>query len=114
MNLTVISKFWREIEQLLIAVEQHLGVYNRVYFASGTLIIDKVNKIIDNNIIGTGVLGTGIIGLNLNGKGFITHTPELQYFNNNRIYQPQHITILVRKIYLDVKGETEFYKKETE
>jgi hypothetical protein len=90
------SKFWNSIEQRLITRE------GSIYFAGGTLCVDTKNS---------------IIFLNLDGTGFIHHTKEYantkEYFKNGKVYLPDHITDLVRKIYLDVKGETDYYKEKT-
>lgn len=97
MSYYLASKFWNSIEQRLITRE------GSIYFAGGTLFIDTQNS---------------IVGLNLDGTGFVNHTKEYaitkEYFKNGKVYLPDHITELVRKIYLDVKGETEYYKEKTE
>lgn len=83
----VVSKFWIDVEHRLITQDS-------LYFAGGTLMMD---------------INNGLIAFNLDGKGFICHTPELSHFKNGTLYMPDHITDLVRKIYLDTKGQTEHY-----
>jgi len=87
------SKFWNHVEERLITRTGNM------YFMGGTLSV--------------GLSKDSGVALNLNGKGFvfgkIKTIPCKEV--NDRVYLPQHITDLVRQIYLDVKGETEHYRE---
>lgn len=85
-------KFWKHVEDALLDIENTSS-----YYAGGTLSIS----------LGKSLNGTprGIC-LNINGKGFV-----LSNIKQTTVYMPDHITKLVREVYLKFKGETEYYKE---
>lgn len=77
---------WKHVEEKLINIEG-----TGAYYAGGTLSL-PLGK--DRGIC-----------LNLNGKGFVLNNS----IKNTMVYLPEHITKLVREIYLKVCGKTEHY-----
>jgi hypothetical protein len=85
--LHIQKKFWSHVEEALINIEETSS-----YYAGGTLSV-SLGK------------GRGIC-LNISGKGFV-----LSKIKDARLYLPDHITKLVREIYLKYRGETDYYKE---
>jgi hypothetical protein len=91
-----VAKIWEPIEQRLKKRE-------RLYYVGGTLCVDHDNTKFESDISG--------IALNLNGKGFV-YNRYISRFKNDTLYVPVYVLKLVREIYLELKGETDHYKKE--
>lgn len=86
----IVTKFWSRVEERLLTRK------GPIYYMGGTLVIGFDN---------------GGIGLNLNGQGFVFHHKEYPYFKNDKVYMPEHITKLVRSIYIEAKGKNDHYKE---
>lgn len=88
-------KFWEHIKK-------RLEDESNLYYFGGTLCVDNEGK-------------NGGVALNLNGRGFVYSNPY-PFFKNwsGKIYLPQEIIELVRKLYLKIKGETQHYLDEIE
>lgn len=86
------KKFWKHVEEALHNIEETSS-----YYAGGTLSVP----------LGKDKMGNGRgICLNITGKGFV-----LSNIKDARLYLPDHITKIVREIYLRHKGETDYYKE---
>jgi len=78
-------------------VENHLKTLEgKIYYVGGTLCVDL------SKFVG--------VGMNLNGKGFI-YGSRNPLMKNSIVYLPDHISSLVKELYLKLKGETEHYKE---
>lgn len=86
------KKLWKHVEDRLKNIEQ-----TSAYYAGGTLSL-PLGKNSSGDDIG--------ICLNICGKGFV-----LSSIKNQRVYQPEYITRLVKKIYLAHKGKTDYYRE---
>jgi hypothetical protein len=83
-------KFW---EHIMKKIENK----QNLYYVGGTLCVDNDKT-------------AGGVALNLDGCGFVYSNPYPFFKNwNGKIYMPQEITELVRRLYLEIKGETEHF-----
>jgi len=86
------KKIWLHVEKRLLDIEN-----TGAYYAGGTLSLPLgTNK--QNKPIG--------VCLNISGKGFV-----LSDLKNTTVYLPDHITSLVRELYLKYKGNTDHYQE---
>jgi hypothetical protein len=83
--------FWKEVSERLDKKDKAL------YFVGGTLSV--------------ALSETRGVALNIDGTGFIMSSINYPYTKNKKVYPPENITEKVKKIYLETKGRTEYYKK---
>lgn len=81
-------KFWEHVKERLENIEN-----TNAYYVGGTLCVN-VGK-------------TNEVAMNLDGTGFIVDGK----MKNGKVYLPDPITKLVRKIYKRIKGKTTHYEE---
>lgn len=88
MKQTIQEKCWKRVEEKLQSLQ------GTIYYMGGTLSVGLTSE-------------TGV-ALNLDGTGFVFGKFKGK---NERVYQPDHILELVRKIYREKKGINEHYRQ---
>jgi len=76
---------WNEVKERLEKRD------NKLYYMGGTLSVTLDEK--------------RFVALNLDGNGFDQ--------DDNKLKQPSEIKSMIRKIYVETKGKTEYYKEKT-
>ncbi len=91
----LVGKFWAEVSRNLQAVlaSDAKNQDCRVYFAGGTLCVDGKNT---------------LYMLHINGVGSVNSIRQKPWFKNRKVYQPDFITQLVQRVYLQAKGTEEY------